>query len=87
MEVLKEGRKQEGYTVERDCAIKDGGCGASLRVSEKDMYMTKTGPRNFYSLFHFICPCCGIEANIISMNVPMSIQEKILSKKDFFERK
>jgi len=90
MKVLKKGREQKGWTKKVACTGKGnggGGCGAKLLVSAEDLYKT------FHSSYDgctevfttFACPLCGVETDI--ENAPYQVQEKLLPKKEYLEKK
>jgi hypothetical protein len=61
MKVLKKGRPQKGWAIEKECTGKgngDGGCKAKLLVEEGDVYVTASshydGSTDYY--FTFRCP-------------------------------
>ncbi len=69
MKVLKKGRKQKGRSKEFKCTGKGnggGGCGATLLVSENDLYETASyhydGSSEHYTTF--CCPGCGVETDV-----------------------
>ena len=68
MQVIKPGRKQGGWAKEFICSGRgngNGGCGATLLVSEVDIYELfsfRSGKRCLFTTF--CCPSCGIETDI-----------------------
>ena len=60
MEVLKKGRKQRGYSIVWGCMQYKGGCGASLLISEFDLYRINFPNGGFRVMY--CCPECGLES-------------------------
>jgi len=62
-EIIKPGGKQAGWTKEVVCKGMKGGksCGATLIITEFDLYETQCG--EYDTLFYptFCCPQCGAE--------------------------
>jgi len=62
MKVIKKGRKQTGWTKQYKCTGTgngNGGCGATLEVSQGDLYRTESssmGEVDYYITFE--CPDC-----------------------------
>lgn len=68
MTIVKEGRKQKGWTSEFTCTGAgngNGGCGAVLLVSEADLYETSgscMGETDYFTTF--CCCACGVETDV-----------------------
>ncbi|MBI3632638.1 MAG: hypothetical protein HY225_04285 [Candidatus Vogelbacteria bacterium] len=68
METIKKGRPQKGWTKEYECTgagNKGGGCGAILRISQRDLYKTVSehwDGNTYYT--SFTCHDCGVETDI-----------------------
>ena len=87
MEVIKKGRKQNGWTKEYICTghgNKDGGCGAVLLVSASDIFIsgyfgdyTETGD----PAFSFKCPDCEVVTDIKSSDLPKEIIQRLTRRK------
>ena len=78
MKVLKEGRKQKGWSKEYICTGKgngDGGCGAKLLVEEGDFFETSSGhyDGNTERYITFTCPSCGVLTDPPSRDLPSRI--------------
>ena len=65
MKILKEGRPQEGWSIEKTCTgggNGGGGCGAKLLVEEDDLFGTEShhydGSSEYYTTFR--CAGCGV---------------------------
>jgi hypothetical protein len=75
MKVLKHGRPEKGWTVERVCIGNGlGGCGALLLVEAGDVYQTASAVGNETTYYHtFMCPECGVESDL--QDVPRAVRE------------
>ncbi len=89
MEVLRKGREQRGWSIEKDCTGAGnggGGCGAKLLVSEFDIYETilhpscldDSGPTYCRT---FTCPACGVETDFKTAEIPGMLWERTGRKK------
>lgn len=81
MKVLKEGRKQEGWSKEYTCTGAGnggGGCGAELLVSAGDFYKTHNydygGGHDVFITFQ--CPCCKVETDVKDYRGPRDLPDK-----------
>jgi len=84
MEIIKEGRKQKGWSKEFECTGKgngDGGCNATLLVSEEDCYMTYNHTYDEKEEYvTFKCPCCEVETDIDNKDISNIIKRRIRSR-------
>lgn len=85
MKVLEEA---QGWSIEQFCTGKgngNGGCGSKLLVEKNDIYLTShtdlTGDTEYF--YTFCCPVCGIETDIPSENLPISIKNNLLNYKGY----
>jgi len=85
MKIIKEGRKQTGWSKELTCTGKGnggGGCGAILLVEQTDLYNTFSTVRDETDVYvTFTCPSCGIQTDV--EDFPRSI--KLKSKEDYLK--
>ena len=83
MKLLKQGRKQRGWAVERTCSGSgngDGGCGAFLLVEEGDLFFTESHCRDESSTYTtFVCSECGVKTDIKNEVVPAHVRAKLRS--------
>ena len=82
MEVVKEGRKQGGWAEKFRCTGDGnggGGCGATLLVSQVDLYETTLDSVDESELCKtFCCQQCGVETDV---EVPVDVYSKRPSDK------
>lgn len=83
MKVIKEGK---GFITEVTCTGKGNGgvgCGAVLGINKEDVYVTSssdyTGDTEYY--YTITCPCCGVETDIDSRELPDSVKKLARKKK------
>ncbi|NJO62619.1 MAG: hypothetical protein HC836_31640 [Richelia sp. RM2_1_2] len=84
MEVIKKGRKQKGWAREYKCTgegNKDGGCGAELLISAKDIVITGYINGDYRDLgdtcYGFKCCECGVMTDINPSDIPDEIKNKL----------
>lgn len=77
MKVIKPGRKQTGWAMEKECTGKgngNGGCGAVLLVEQSDIFLTHRHVHVEHDVFHtFKCVCCGVLTDFDELEVPRGI--------------
>ena len=85
MKVLKPGRPQKGWSVEKKCTgggNGGGGCGATLLVEEDDLFGTEShhydGSSEYYTTFR--CMACGVLTDITG--VPSSVKVRAKEKRN-----
>lgn len=82
MEIIKPGKNQKGWSTEVKCTGSGnggGGCGATLRVDESDLYHTYRSVHYDDETFDtFTCINCGVETDL--NNVPSQIAQRLPSK-------
>ena len=82
MQVIQEGRKQQGWAKEYECTGRGnggGGCGAILRVEEADLFATTSSIRDEIEYcVTFRCCSCGVLTDIKKSDVPYSIVNKLV---------
>jgi hypothetical protein len=84
MKVLKKGRKQKGWSVEKTCTGKGnglGGCGALLLVEENDLYETGEGGDGPDYARTFKCSECGVETDFDLKEVPVIIWDRTTKRR------
>lgn len=68
MKVIKQGRRQKGWSVETKCTGDGnggGGCGSVLLVEQKDIYTTERHCRDETDTFYtFQCVSCNVETDL-----------------------
>lgn len=69
MQIIKQGRKQNGWSHEYTCTgggNGGGGCSAELLVSEHDMYkfVHQHYPDGSTTYVYFCCPNCGVKTDV-----------------------
>lgn len=77
MKVIKEGRKQQGFSLEKECTGKGnggGGCGAVLLVEGPDFFHTYSScmGRDEEWYITFKCPSCGVLTDVDRKEVPFT---------------
>ncbi len=92
MKIIKEGRKQKGWSKEFTCTGHgngDGGCGAVLLVEQPDLYKTFTHCRDETDMHvTFTCAACGVETDLSEKEKPTyTLLLKIPDKKKWLELK
>lgn len=83
MRVLQEG---PGWSIKQKCTgygNGGGGCGALLEVERGDIYLTSStdlsGETDYY--YTFKCPCCDIETDVPSTDIPAIIKRNLFEQK------
>jgi hypothetical protein len=92
MKIIKEGRKQKGWSIEYTCTGHgngNGGCGAVLLIEQPDLYKTFTHCRDETDVHvTFTCAGCGVETDLTNTaQPPYSIIGKLPDKKKWLELK
>lgn len=69
MKIIKEGREQNGWSMEYHCTGNgngQGGCGAILLVEEEDVFKTKQRVNGEQIIFYsFRCPSCCVVTDLL----------------------
>ena len=84
MKILERG-KADCWETEQICTGRgngDGGCGAKLLVSEKDIRVTKHTciDDSVSTYYKFKCPCCNKKTNIPEKEIPYSVRDNVMKK-------
>jgi hypothetical protein len=84
MRVIAKGRKQKGWSIEKNCTGYGnglGGCGALLLVEQDDIYETRASYQGETDHCRtFKCPECGVETDFKDGEIPGAIWDKTRKK-------